>query len=152
MLQPFKKYLEYMPMTIQGVLVDYTFFPIRLPPMRTYTFANCWTSTKHSPILTNVHWSFANSGVTLTLFRETYIDYIHTVLRQMVKVHNLGPSIPQSDLIRSGRSPIGILSNPVENNRIPGNRITLGSIVLKFDRILPLESDSRVKLAPSIVI
>jgi hypothetical protein len=26
MLQPFKKYLEYMPMTIKGVLVGYTLF------------------------------------------------------------------------------------------------------------------------------
>jgi len=69
-----------------------------------WTFANAHLyfrqysrgSTKRSPILANVHRTFASLCVALILLREIYINHIHTVLRQLVKVHKSFANIGES--------------------------------------------------------
>jgi len=69
---------------------------IELSSMHIYNFPNCRKSTKLPPILINIHRTFTNLGVTLVLLRAICIDYIHTVLQQIVKVYKTFANIDES--------------------------------------------------------
>jgi len=89
--------------TSTGLSPVYPLHSRQLPKVH-WTFANAHLyfrqysrgSTKRSPILANVHRTFASLCVALILLREIYINHIHTVLRQLVKVHKTFANIGES--------------------------------------------------------